>query len=237
MRRVVTSLVVVMMWMGVPAFAQDAGDISKQPVIATHGQASLKRAPDQAWVSIAAESRASTPAEAQRLNAEAMQGVNAALSRTGLASDTIRTTGYSLQPEMEYTNGRGRVKGYVARNQIEVRVDDLKKLSAVLDTAGTSGATSMAGLRFDITDRVAVEREALKLAVQDAMARIRAMASGAGVTVGSIVRIDDQYQTSPPVYAMRAMGAGAGGGERVETPVSPGELEIRAQVMVTVSIK
>jgi hypothetical protein len=138
---------------------------------------------------------------------------------------------------MEYVNGRARVKGYVARNQVEVRVDDLKKLGAVLDAAGTSGATSMAGLRFDITDRAAVEREALKLAVQDAMARVRAMAAGAGVTAGAIVRIDDQYQASPPVYAMRAMGAGAGGGERAETPVSPGELEIRAQVMVTVSIK
>lgn len=234
MRRVVTGLVVVFMWMGAPAFAQDAGDISKQPVIVTHGQASVKRAPDQAWVSIAAESRASAPAEAQRLNAEAMKAVNTALSRTGLAAEAIRTTGYSLQPDMEYVNGRGRIKGYIARNQVEARVDDLKKLGAVLDAAGASGATSMAGLRFDISDRAAVERDALRLAVQDAMARAKAIASGAGANLGPIVRIDEQYQSSPqPMYAMRA-GAGAA---TAETPVSPGELEIRAQVTLTVSIR
>lgn len=234
MRRVVTGLVVVLTWMGAPAFAQDVGDISKQPVIVTHGQATVKRAPNQAWVSIAAESRASAPAEAQRLNAEAMQAVNAALSKTGLAADAIRTTGYSLQPDMEYVNGRGRIKGYIARNQVEARVDDLKKLGAVLDAAGASGATSMAGLKFDITDRAAVERDALRLAVQDAMASARAMASGAGVNVGPIVRIDEQYQASPqPMYAMRA----GGGAAAAETPVSPGELEIRAQVMLTVAIR
>jgi hypothetical protein len=233
MRRV-TGLVVVMLWVGAPAFAQDAGDINKPPVIVTHGQASLKRAPDQAWVSIAAESRAGAPAEAQRLNAEAMQAVNAALARAGIAADAIRTTGYSLQPEMEYVNGRGRVKGYIARNQVEARVDDLKKLGAVLDAAGTSGATSMAGLRFDITDRATVEREALRLAVLDAMARARAIASGAGATLGPLVRIDEQSeQGSPGIYmAMRAESASA-----AQTPVSPGELEIRAQVMLTVSIK
>jgi uncharacterized protein YggE len=237
MRRLTGLVVVVMISACAPAFAQEAGDLTKQPVIVTRGQASLKRAPDQAWVSIAAESRASASAEAQRLNAEAMQAVTAALTRAGLPAEAIRTTGYSLQPDMEYVSGRGRVKGYIARNQLEVRVDDLKKLGAVLDAAGLSGATSMSGLRFDISNRASVEREALGLAVQDAMARARAIASGAGVTVGPIVRIDDQYQSSPPMYAM-----GAGGGARLaaappETPISAGELEVRAEVMMTVVIR
>jgi uncharacterized protein YggE len=237
MRRLTGLVLVVMISACAPAFAQEAGDLTKQPVIVTRGQATLKRAPDQAWVSIAAESRASASAEAQRLNAEAMQAVTAALTRAGLAAEAIRTTGYSLQPDMEYVSGRGRVKGYIARNQLEVRVDDLKKLGAVLDAAGLSGATSMSGLRFDISNRASVEREALGLAVQDAMARAKAIASGAGVTVGPIVRIDDQYQSSPPMYAM-----GAGGGARLaaaapETPISAGELEVRAEVMMTVVIR
>jgi uncharacterized protein len=236
MRRLI-GLAVVMMWIGAPAFAQDPGDISKLPVIVTHGQASLKRAPDQAWVSIAAESRASVSAEAQRLNAEAMQAVTAALTRAGLPAEAIRTTGYSLQPDMEYVNGRARVKGYIARNQVEARVDDLKKLGAVLDAAGASGATSMSGLRFDISDRTSVERDALRLAVQDAMARAKAIAAGAGATVGPIVRIDDQYQSPPQTYAMRVGGGAGMAAAAPETPISAGELEVRAQVMMTVVIR
>ena len=82
----------------------------------------------------------------------------AALSKAGLPADAVRTTGVSLQPDMEYTSGRSRVRGYIARNQIEARVDDLKKLAGVLDAAGSSGATSIAGLRFDIKQRAEAER-------------------------------------------------------------------------------
>ena len=42
------------------------------PVIVTTGEGLVKQAPDRAWVSIAAESRARTAQEAQRLNTEAM---------------------------------------------------------------------------------------------------------------------------------------------------------------------
>jgi uncharacterized protein YggE len=127
------------------------------------------------------------------------------------------------------------VKGYIARNQVEVRVDDLKKLGGVIDAAGASGATSMSGLRFDIKDRAIIERDALRLAVQDAMARARAIATGAGATLGPIVRIDEQGDSAPPgIYAMRMTASAAGA---PETPINPGELEIRASVTLTVGIK
>ena len=88
------------------AQAQQVQATPDPPVIVTRGEASVKRAPDQAWVSIAAESRASSSAEAQRLAAEAMKSVDSALSRAGLPDGAVRTTGYSLQPDMEYVNGR-----------------------------------------------------------------------------------------------------------------------------------
>lgn len=206
------------------------------PVIVTRGQATVKRAPDQAWVTIAAESRASTPSEAQRLSAEAMTAVRNALGKAALPSDAIKTTGYSLQPDLEWANGRSRVRGYVVRNEVEVRVDNLEKVSAVIDASGTSGATSMSGLRFDLKDRAAAEREALRLAVEDAMGRARALAAGASVTVGPIVRIDEQVDAVRPVPYM-TMTARADPAAQAPTPVSAGEVGIQATVTLTVAIK
>lgn len=220
-----------------PVWAQSAQNHQAPPVIVTRGEATLKRAPDQAWVSIAAETRASTAAEAQRLAAEAMKAVQTSLSKAGLPADAIRTTGYNLHPDMEYSGGRARVRGYIVRNQIEVRVDDLQKLSAVLDAAGSSGATNMSGLRFDLKDRATAEREALRQAVQDAMARARAMAAGANVQIGQIVRIDETGARPGPIpFETMAMSAAAGA-ERAPTPVTPGEIEIRVQVTVTAAIR
>lgn len=229
MRRLILMLLVL----AIPSAAVGQG-APAPPSIVTRGQAILKRVPDQAWVQIAAETRAQTPAEAQRLAAEAMTSVQTTLKKAGIAADAMKTSGYSLQPDIDWSGGRSRVRGYIARNQIEVRVDALDRIGPVIDAAGSSGATSMAGLRFDLKDRVAVEREALGLAVQDAMARARAIAAGAGATLGPILRIDEQGSEPPRridyMTTMRAEAAAA------PTPISPGEIEIQVSVTLTVAI-
>src|SRR5215218_8703793 len=147
------------------ALAQTAPEI---PVIVTSGEAEVKKAHDRAWVSINAESRAKDPKAAQRANADAMAAVLSTLKSAGIAEEAIRTMAFDLQPEFDYANGRQTLRGYVARNSIEVRVDEVMRVGEVLASAVGSGATSIGGLRFDLKDRVAAEREALRLAVVDA---------------------------------------------------------------------
>jgi uncharacterized protein YggE len=89
------------------------------PVIVTTGEGVVKMAPDRAWVTIAAESRAKSPREAQRANADAMKAVLDKLKALGLPSDAIRTAGYDLQPQFDYVNGKQSLRDYLARNTIE----------------------------------------------------------------------------------------------------------------------
>src|SRR5262245_5828619 len=233
MSRFASPLVIVAL-LTVPATAQTPAPQTEPPAIVTQGEASVKRAPDQAVVSISAEARAPRSAEAQRKAADAMTALQAALKNLGLPADAIKTTNFSLTPDMEYAGGSARVKGYIVSNQIEVRVDAIDKISDVLDAAGSSGATTISGLRFDIKDRSAVEREALRLAVQDAMQRAQAMATGAGRTLGPILRVEEHRAVTPVPREMMTMAARA---PAAQTPVTPGETEIRAQVVMTVAIR
>lgn len=207
-------------------------------VVVTQGEAIVKKAPDQAWVSIATETREPKAVDARRRSAESMTALQAALRATGLPADAIRTTGYSLMPEMDWNNGRGTVKGYLVRNQIEVRVDDLDRLGDVIDTANSSKSTAVTvtGPRFGLKDEASAENEALRLAVQAAMARAQAIAAGARRQLGAIVRIEEQatagFAPRPEPMMMRMAKADA-----VETPISPGELEVRATVTVTVELR
>lgn len=206
------------------------------PVIVTTGEGVVKTAPDRAWVSIAAESRARSPRDAQRANADAMTAVLGRLKGTGLAADAIRTSGYDLQPEFDYANGKQTLRGYVARNAIEVRVDDTARVGEILDLAVGSGATSVSGVRFDVKDRSAAEREALKRAVVDARSRAEAAASGAGLTLDRVLRIEEQrgfVQDPRPLMMMRSEAVA----DAAQTPVAPGELEVRALVTMTTSIR
>jgi uncharacterized protein YggE len=220
------------------AAAQAPPALREPPVIVTTGEGVVKTAPDRVWVSIAAESRARNPRDAQRTNADAMTAVLGRLKGAGVPADAIRTSGYDLQPEFDYSDGRQTLRGYVARNAIEVRVDDIAKVGEILDVAVGSGATSVSGVRFDLKDRTGVEREALKRAVADARARGDAAASGAGVAIDRVLRIEEQRAALPdprPMMMMRreSMVADASSAP----PITPGELEVRAVVTMTASIR
>jgi uncharacterized protein YggE len=207
------------------------------PVVVTQGEAVIKRAPDRAWLTVASETRDARADRARSLSAEGMTALQAALKSAGLNEDAIRTTGYSLVPEMDFKGGRGVVRGYVVRNQIEVRIDDLDRLSAVIDAATTSRGTSLSitGPRFSLKDEASAQSEALRNAVTSAMARARAMAMGAGRSLGAITRIEDHNVGGgmPPQPMMR-MAAAA---EATPTQITPGELEIRAVITLTVELR
>jgi uncharacterized protein len=217
------------------AFAQQS-TAPAAPVVVASGEAIVKRAPDRAWVSIAAESRAKTPQAAQKQNAIAMAAVLEKLKGAGLPAEAIQTSSYDLQPEFDYTDGKQVLRGYVARNSLEVRVDALPRLGEIIDMAVGSGATSISGVRFDLKDRDVAEREALKLAVADARQRADAAAAGAAMQIARVVRIEEHRQSSmPPPRPMMTMRAGMA--QDAATPVAPGELEIRAAVTLTAEIK
>jgi uncharacterized protein YggE len=228
-----------MVVLAVPAFAQGvatASSASTVPVIVTTGEASLQRAPDRAWVTIAAENRARTPEEAQRANAAAMAAVTAKVRAAGVSPEAIQTVGYNLQPEFDYANGRQTLRDYLARNEIQVRVDALDRVGEVIGAAVASGATNVSGVRFDLKERDAAEREALSRAVADAVARAQAAASGAHVTVDRIVRIEEQRDVPIPQPRPIAMMARQSA-EAPSVPIEAGQIEIRARVLVTVAIK
>ena len=216
--------------------AQTTEPTRTEPVVVAVGEGVVKRTPDRAWVSIAAESRARTAREAQKLNAEAMSGVLAKIKASGIPAEAIETSGYALQPEFDFADGRQRLRGYVARNSVEVRVDDLPKLGGVLEAAVDAGANQVSGVRFDLKDRDAVEREAVKLAVADARARADAAAAGAGLQVARVLRIEEGRSAGGPPRPMPMMRESLQV-MSAEPPISPGEIEIRATVTLTAAIR
>lgn len=208
----------------------------EESVVVTSGEGVVQAVPDRAWVSITAESRASSPREAQRRNADAMTPVHQKLRSAGIPADAIRTIGYDLQQEWDYANNRRVSRGYVARNTIEVRIDDINRVGEVLEIAVGAGATSVGGVRFDLRDRGKYEREALRMAVSDARMKAEAAAAGAGRAIDRVLRIEEHgvaYRPPMPYAATREVaqvGADA-------PAIAAGQMELRAGVALTAVLK
>jgi uncharacterized protein YggE len=229
MKNVSLALFVVVMVSSV-AFGQT---VEPAQVVVT-GDGVVKATPNQAWISIGAESRSKISTEAQQRNADAMTAVLQKIAAFGITKDAIKTTAIDLQMEFDYANGKQTPRGYVARNTVEVRVDDLAKLGEVLDAVVNSGATMIHGLRFDVKQREQVEAEALQSAVKNALAKSQAVATGAGRAIDRVLKIEETSGGGEPIPMMRQYAMAKAD---ASTPVAAGEIEIRAQVRLTVSIK
>jgi uncharacterized protein len=227
------------LWLLMPAVvaAQQPPTPTTDSVVVASGEGLVFAAPDRAWITISAETRAPSPREAQRLNGEAMRPVQAKLKAAGIAGDAIRTIAYDVQYEWDFVNGKRVGRGYVARNTIEVRVDAIDRVGEYLEVAAGSGATALGGVRFDFKDQAKLEREALRLAVVDARAKAEAAAAGAGRTIDRILRVEEQGVAMPPVPVRVMRESLQVAAADAAPPISAGQTEIRARATVTAVLK
>jgi uncharacterized protein YggE len=221
----------------VPAYAQQSAPPA-EPVVITTGEGLIEAVPDRAWITIGAESRAATAREAQRRNVEAMTPVQNKLKSAGVPAEAIRTVSYDVQYEWDFVNGKRVGRGYVARNTIEVRIDNIDRVGEFLEIAVGSGATSLGGIRFDLKDRAKLERDALRMAVADARGKADAAAAGAGRTIERIVKIEEGATEGGPIPMPRMVRQTlAADAAAAPPPISAGQMEIRARVTLTAVIK
>ena len=230
-------LTLLFLLIALPAYAQQPATPS-EPVVVTSGEGLVQAVPDRAWITISAESRASTAREAQRRNTEAMTPVLSKLKSSGVA-ETMRfgRSRTTCSTEWDFVNGKRVGRGYVARNTVEVRVDNVDRVGEYLEVAVASGATSLGGVRFDLKDRAKLEREALRLAVADARAKAEAAAAGAGRSIERVIRIEEGAIEGGPIPMPRLARAEVGVAAAAPPPIETGQTEIRARVTLTAVIK
>jgi hypothetical protein len=223
--------------LAVPAAAQDMRRMEPERSVTTSGQASVRLAPDRAWVTVGIEARAQKPQEAQKQAAEVMRRIQMQLEALGIPPAAIRTVSFNLQADWDYSNNRRTLRGYIVSNLVEVKVDDIAKVGDVLDRSIASGGNTIHGVRWDLQDRDKAERDALRQAVEDAKQRAEVAVAAAGAKLGPVMRINEQRYDQPrPMLDMVQMRQAAPAAPMPETPISPGEIEIRSTVTVSFSI-
>lgn len=220
---------------GPPGPSNTADQQAAFPVAVTTGEAVIRKAADLAFVEVAVESLARAPKEARSKNAEIMAAVRKRLREAGITEEAIRTLSYYLEAQYDYVKGKQILRGYVARNIIEVRIEQMDRIGEVIDVTVGAGANSVASPRFDLKDREAVDREALKQAVADALAKAEAAAAGAHRAVDRVLRIEERGTSPKPLRQPLSLTGAAR--EAPETTIVPGEIEINAQVMLTAALK
>ena len=232
---VVSSLVLLA---AAPRVAAQTAAAPEPDIVVTSGRGNVGAAPDRATFTVTVETRARQPRDAQKQNSATMTVVREKLLGAGLTADVLRTLAYDLQPEFDYTNNKQTLRGYVARNTLEVRVNQMDRAGELIDVAVQSGATSVGNVQFDLKDTAPIVREALQKAVADARGRAEAIAGAAGRSIERVISIRESGAAVPIPRRMQRMSAPMEAAAAPSPPpMEPGELQIEANITLTVKLK
>ncbi len=203
----------------VPSLAADK-------LVTVTGEATIAVAPDAAMIRIGVSSQDKTAREASDANAKQMTAVLAAIKSNGIAERDIQTSQLSLQPQYDPNkSGTARLTGFQASNQVTVRIRDIGKLAAILDSAIAAGANEMSGIEFVVSEQSKLLDRARDDAIADAHRKAELYAKAAGARLGHVVAISEEG-SAPTPRPMQALRAGA-------IPIAPGEQTLRAVVTVS----
>ena len=193
-------------------------------LIAVTGNGTVDATPDRASFNFGVTSRGATAAEALTRNSSEARAIIDALKRAGIDSADIQTTQVSLWPQ---TSSDGtRITGYQASNSVQVTAG-LGKSGSLVDAAVRAGANNVDGPNLDTADKASLYGQALKKAIGDARTKAQAIADGAGLTLGSMVKVQEGDSSAQPVPMYAAARDAA------SVPIEAGTQQIQASVTVT----
>lgn len=194
--------------------------------IRVSGSGEVAVVPDIAYINIGVHSEAEDVSSALEANNTQATKLTEALKAEGIEAKDIQTTNFNVYPQTRYDNmGQPVGTSYVVDNTVYITVRDLTKLGKLLDSAISAGANNIYGISFDIADKETVLAQARELAIKDAEAKAKSVATVAGVTLGQILSID----VSTPTYTQPYYGYGMGGGAeglKTSVPVSAGQIVV-----------
>lgn len=203
---------------------------SGENIVSVQGEGVIRVVPDVAFITLGVETSNKDMSAAQASNRDIMNGIMGELTRLGIKKDDIQTHSYDVYPEHQWENNKSTLIGYKVTNLVRFKIINIDNSGTILDAAAAKGANVVHGIQFTVSDEDQAYHEAMQIALKKAEDKAKAMAGYFGITKLTPVSITEGAANIgiPPILYQRTANEMAD-----STPISPGEMEIRAQVSVS----
>lgn len=215
----------------------EANEATKEEnLITVNGSGTVKVKPDIGYVNLGVENFEEDAQLSQNKTTETMNRVINEIKKAGIDEDDIKTIAYNIYKTQKYeTSPSGldkerRREGFESRHIVEVTVRNIDEIGEIIDIASRAGANNINNIRFGIVDEEKHYNEALKIAMNSASNKAKAIASTFGGSISKPYSIDESSYSSPIMY--REVEKFAAMDQASAPMVETGELDITARVMV-----
>jgi uncharacterized protein YggE len=213
------------------------------------GAAVVYVTPDRALIQLGVQTNGVTPEETQGRNFLITQQVINSVRSQGVEAKDIATDYIIVMPIYEEYDALD-IKGYRIDNTISITLRDVKLVEKVIVAALKAGANEVQDIQFYSSELRKYRDQAREMAMQAAVEKASALAGAAGAEAGCVLSISEntwtQYYGSwrsgrdLALWAQNAYtNADPSGGSQDEgdTPISLGQLAVRAEINASFSLR
>jgi len=207
---------------------QPPRDAATPETVSVTGTGHATLVPDRFTFTVGVQTQAPTVEEAVNANNTKIAAALAALKKAGATDAEVRTAGFSIYPQQDYSQGQmPRLLGYQVSNSVTVTKKQIGEAGRLLQVAIAAGVNTAGGIQFEVSDPTRGRDQGLKAAFDDARTKAALLASAAGRTLGRAVAITEGTGAGEVVRPMMARGMVAQAKMEVsEVPVESGTQEL-----------
>ncbi|HJA93112.1 MAG TPA: SIMPL domain-containing protein [Candidatus Eisenbergiella merdipullorum] len=213
-----------------------AGETARSVTVNSTEQVSV--VPDIAEIVYSIQTRDSDAQTCQEENSATTDQVVALLKQLGVAETSIRTTGYYLDPVYDWSGSMQVLTGYEAVTTLTVSDLPMDQVGDILTQSVDAGINNIQSVSYLSSEYDEAYQEALSLAVAAARTKANALAQAEGYAVGEILSIQETSGYSEARYNDTALLARTEASSMADSvSIMPGELDVKASVVVEFSIQ
>lgn len=238
MRLVSAAVALAALSLSAPAFGLQSIDIPLRPgeaLLRVKADGEARTRPDLMEITAGVVTTGETARAALAANTVLADRLIAAVRANGIEARDVQTSDLSVSPRFDRADEASadredrppRILGYVARNQLSLRLRDLARAPEVVNSLFEAGANEVRGPSFGLTNAAPAEASARQAAVVAAQAEALAYAEAFGMRIARVLRVSQRGAFDTEDDAIIVTGS------RVRTPVlEPGEVRTAVTIWV-----
>ena len=205
-----------------------AENVDMNHTISVSGEGIVQAVPDIAVINFAISIQEKSAATAMDKLSDTASKTVSALKNTGVESKNFKTVNITLGPVYKWDkeNNTNVLVGYRATESFEVKIK-IVDAGRIIGLLSNNGVNQISGIRFDVSDRTVLQKDAITEAMEDARAKAEAALKGTNYKIVGIKTVTVNSNNPTPIFRDFASA-----GEKTNIPVEGGSMDIRAQVQV-----
>lgn len=202
-----------------------------EPSIDVTGEGIVRVVPDEVTINIRVENTGENTKNLKEQNDATVNEVLKFLKKEKIDDKDVRTEYMNLSKDYDYNT---KTYSFSANQAISIKLRDLKKYESVMKGILDSGINRIDGIEFSSSNKAALEGQARKKAMENALMKAKEYAGVLNQNVGKAILISEfSNQNGPqPRYKGMMMNSSASGSVENQS-ISLGEMEIKTIINVS----